>query len=83
MASEGSLEIRICLPGADLFLLAVPGGISILKLVDRRERNIGDLNDPQLRERIRTQLVLRKSARLAEGYLQELRRDALIENNEK
>lgn len=59
--------------------MPVPGGITILKLVDRRERDLGDLNDPQLRERIRSQLVLRKSARLAEGYLQELRRDALIE----
>ena len=59
--------------------MAVPGGISILKMVDRRERNVGDLDDPQLRERIRNQLSLRKSARLADGYLQELRRDALIE----
>lgn len=59
--------------------MTVPGGISILKLVERRERDIGDLADPKLREQIRNQLVRRKSARLAEGYLQELRRDALIE----
>ena len=57
----------------------VPGGITILKLVDRRARTVGNLEDPQLREQIRNQLMVRKSARLAEGYLQELRRDALIQ----
>ena len=59
--------------------LSVPGGLSILKMVDQRARTIADAADPELRERIRTQLILRKSARLAEGLLQELRRDALID----
>lgn len=59
--------------------LTVPGGISILKMVERRKRTVGNLEDPKLRERVRAQLVVRKSARLAEGYLQELRRDALID----
>ena len=59
--------------------LTVPGGISILKLVERRRTAGLPTDDTQLRERIRTQLILRKSARLAEGYLQELRRDALID----
>ena len=35
--------------------------------------------DPQLRERIRNRLINVQSARLADGLLQEMRRDALIE----
>jgi peptidyl-prolyl cis-trans isomerase SurA len=59
--------------------LNTPGGISILKLVDKRASSGVPTDDVQLRERIRTQLIVRKSTRLAEGLLQELRRDALID----
>ena len=60
--------------------VSVPGGISILKLVDKRSGGaVPGGDDADLRERIRTQLIVRKSARLAEGLLQELRRDALID----
>ena len=79
MPAELQNSVRDMNVGAVSPPLAVPGGISILKMTDRRARNVGDLDDPKLRERIRTQLVLRKSARLAEGLLQELRRDALID----
>jgi len=59
--------------------LSVPGGLSLLKLVEKRSTGAIDTSDPRLRERIRKRLIIRKSARLAEGLLQELRRDALIE----
>lgn len=61
--------------------IEVPGGFSILKLLDRRVESLAaiDASDPELRERIRRQLMNREVARLAEGRLQELRRDAVVE----
>jgi len=59
--------------------LSVPGGLSILKVLEKRSAGSVPANDPQVRERIRNRLIARKSARLAEGLLQEMRRDALIE----
>jgi len=59
--------------------LDVPGGLSILKVVEKRSTGAAGASDPQLREQIRRRLIIRKSARLAEGLLQEMRRDALIE----
>lgn len=59
--------------------LEVPGGVSILKLVETRRSEVPQADDEQLRERVRGRLIQRKSARLAEGLLQELRRDALID----
>ncbi|MEM7189238.1 MAG: peptidylprolyl isomerase [Pseudomonadota bacterium] len=59
--------------------LSVPGGLSLLKLLDKRSSGSSPSDDVELRERVRQQLVRRKSARLAEGLLQELRRDALID----
>ncbi len=58
---------------------SVPGGLSILKMVNRRASPAATGDDVQLRERVRAQLIARKSARFAEGLLQELRRDALID----
>jgi peptidyl-prolyl cis-trans isomerase SurA len=74
-AAIGELEVgQISAP------LSVPGGISLLKLIDKRSGgSLPGGDDTDLRERIRTQLIVRKSARLAEGLLQELRRDALID----
>lgn len=68
-------------PGQVSRPVEVPGGFSILKVLDKElEKDAaGDLNDPELRERIRNQLVQRQVARLAEGLLQELRRDAIVE----
>ncbi|MEO0957907.1 MAG: peptidylprolyl isomerase [Pseudomonadota bacterium] len=67
-------------PGQVAEPLAVPGGLSLIRLVDRRGGGeTGDLNDPELRERVRRAIVAEQSERLAEGLLQELRRDALIE----
>ena len=59
----------------------VSGGISILKLVDRRAQSAGalDATDETLRNQIRTNLMNRRLERFAEGYIQELRRDALID----
>ncbi len=61
--------------------LELSGGVSILKLVERRDESAAaiDTSDPELRERIRRGLANEQSGRLAEGLLQELRRDALIE----
>jgi len=59
----------------------VAGGFSILKLAEKRvdAAEAIDPNDPELRERMRKRLASQRTARLAEGLLQELRRDALIE----
>ncbi len=59
----------------------VAGGVSILKLIEKRvdAADTIDVRDPELRGRIRDRLANQRTARLAEGLLQELRRDALIE----
>ena len=59
--------------------LTVSGGISILKLIDKRSTGQQPAVDQATREAVRNQLVNQRSARLAEGLLQEMRRDALIE----
>lgn len=59
----------------------VEGGLSILKVLDRRQGPAGaiDPDDPQVREQVRNRLMSQQGQRLAQGLLQELRRDALIE----
>jgi hypothetical protein len=59
----------------------VPGGFSILKLLETRvaSTNAADKVDQELRTKIRNRLTNQRTARLAEGLLQELRRDASIE----
>jgi len=61
--------------------MRVTGGYSLLKLVDRRSDSPDsvDASDAALREQVRRELVDQRLERLAEGLLQELRRDALIE----
>lgn len=59
--------------------LTVPGGLSLLQLVEKRETGVETAGNPQLREQVRNRLIQQKSNRLAEGLLQEMRRDALIE----
>ena len=61
--------------------LSVAGGVSILKLIEKRvdAADAIDASDPELRDRVRNRLANQRGARLAEGLLQELRRDALIE----
>ena len=68
-------------PGQVTRPLRVSGGYSILKLVDQRTdaAPAADPKDQELRERVRRRLINQQIARLAEGLLQELRRDALIE----
>ncbi|MEL6766263.1 MAG: peptidylprolyl isomerase [Pseudomonadota bacterium] len=67
-------------PGEVGEALPVPGGLSLIRLVDRRGGGeTGDVNDPELREQVRRAIIEEQSERLAEGLLQELRRDALIE----
>ena len=60
---------------------SVAGGVSILKLIEKRidATDAIDASDPELRDRMRNRLANQQTARLAEGLLQELRRDALIE----
>ena len=60
---------------------SVAGGVSIVKLIDKRvdAADTIDASDPELRDRMRDRLANQRTARLAEGLLQELRRDALIE----
>ncbi len=58
----------------------VQGGVSILQLLERRNLAIdAKETSPEVREQIRQQLLSEEINRLADGYLQELRRDALIE----
>lgn len=61
--------------------LPVQGGLSILKVLEvRTESGAGvDAADPAIREEVRSRIANQRAQRLAEGYLQELRRDALIE----
>ncbi|MDT8344278.1 MAG: peptidylprolyl isomerase [Thermohalobaculum sp.] len=61
--------------------LPVPGGFSILQVLETRveKREQAAADNPELRERVRRALMTQQSARLSEGLLQELRRDALIE----
>ena len=61
--------------------MSVPGGLSLLQLLEKRAAGAAGqvANNPEARERIREQLIQLKSNRLAEGLLQEMRRDALIE----
>jgi len=61
--------------------LRVAGGYTILKIVDKRldQASQIDPSDQNLRNQIRQRLANQQTLRLAEGMLQELRRDALIE----
>lgn len=59
--------------------MEVPGGLTILKVEDKRV-SAGQPQAAQAnREAVRDQLISQRSARLAEGLLQEMRRDALID----
>ncbi len=61
--------------------IEVSGGLSVLKVLETRAAPAAEIDaaDPELRERVRSQLAGQQGARLAESLLQELRRDALIE----
>lgn len=59
--------------------LPVAGGISIIRLQERREGQRNAATRGPSREAIRERLINQSSTRLAEGLLQEMRRDALIE----
>jgi peptidyl-prolyl cis-trans isomerase SurA len=81
MPPELATILNEILPGQVARPFQVAGGISILKLIDKRidTEDVLDTNDPELRGRIRRRLANQRTARLAEGLLQELRRDAHIE----
>lgn len=68
-------------PGQVTRPIEVSGGYSILKLIETRSEGADaiDARDSELREKVRRGLINQQTARLAEGLLQELRRDALIE----
>jgi len=68
-------------PGEVTPPLRVQGGFAILRLDGRRQTDEAtvDPQDPDLRERVRRQLVNQRIELLAQGLIQELRRDALIE----
>lgn len=67
-------------PGQVSRPLSVAGGLSLIKLLDRRAASAASPTlDPSARDAIRDRLITQRSARLAEGLLQEMRRDALIE----
>lgn len=59
--------------------LDVAGGLSLIQVVEKRATGASQTVDPELRERVRARLVSVQSGRLADGLLQEMRRDALIE----
>ncbi len=58
---------------------SVQGGLSILRVAERRVAGDVDPEDPELREQVRRDLVGRRLELLSQGLIQELRRDALIE----
>lgn len=66
-------------PGQVSSPLAVAGGLSLIKLIEKRESASGLAADPEARAQARERLVNQQAGRLAEGLLQEMRRDALIE----
>ncbi|MEM7240087.1 MAG: peptidylprolyl isomerase, partial [Pseudomonadota bacterium] len=59
--------------------VSVQGGASILQLIERRLGGANPNVSQEDREQVRQQLLAEEINRLADGYLQELRRDALIE----
>lgn len=59
--------------------IQVSGGISILKVEDKRQSAAAPDLEAGAREAVRTQLMNERTERLAEGLLQEMRRDALIQ----
>ncbi|MFK7943930.1 MAG: peptidylprolyl isomerase [Paracoccaceae bacterium] len=60
--------------------LPVAGGLSLIRLMERRATaGVSQAEADAGREAARDRLVAQRSQRLAEGMLQELRRDALIE----
>ncbi|MGD1923921.1 MAG: peptidylprolyl isomerase [Paracoccaceae bacterium] len=59
--------------------LDIAGGLSLVKLEARRNTGTPEAASPQVRDQVRTRLINIQSARLADGLLQEMRRDALIE----
>lgn len=60
--------------------LNVAGGLSLIKLIEKRQTGASATTaSDAARESIRSRLVNERSARLADGLLQEMRRDALIE----
>ena len=71
--------LRNLQPGGVSTPLQVAGGLSLIKLDDKRATGSTGEADPETRERVRRRLMNVQSARLAEGLLQEMRRDALIE----
>lgn len=59
--------------------LPVAGGLSLLKLDEKQATGDQPQISPELRAQVRNRLAVQQSNRLAEGLLQEMRRDALIE----
>lgn len=59
--------------------MPVAGGLSILKVMEKRAGGGAPEPDDTARAAVRNQLMNQRSARLAEGLLQEMRRDAMIE----
>ncbi|MEM9146894.1 MAG: peptidylprolyl isomerase [Pseudomonadota bacterium] len=59
----------------------VSAGYSILRVVDRETTGAAaaDPQDPELRDRVRAELTRRRLDLLAQGFIQELRRDAMID----
>ncbi len=81
MPPDLASTLSVLSPGQVARPFQVAGGVSILKLIDKRvdAADTLDANDPELRNRVRNRLANQRTARLAEGLLQELRRDAHIE----
>jgi len=81
MPPELSSALAELQPGQIARPFPVAGGYSILKLIDKRvdAKDAIDPTDQKLRDQVRNRLANQRTVRLAEGLLQELRRDALIE----
>lgn len=76
-------QLRALIDGLQVGQVSAPfevsGGLSIIKLVDRRTAQGAPQAGAPSREAVRSEMINQRGARLAEGLLQEMRRDALIE----
>jgi peptidyl-prolyl cis-trans isomerase SurA len=76
-------ELRESLAGLQVGEVSRPiqlsSGISLLKLEDKRQATANAAAEAATREAVRNQMINQRSERLAEGLLQEMRRDALIQ----
>jgi peptidyl-prolyl cis-trans isomerase SurA len=74
-------EVLLLTPGQVSDPIPISGGLALIKLLDIRQERPGDaseLTEEEQRAQLREQLFAQRISSFGQGYLQELRRDALI-----